>query len=169
MIAAQVLLGLLTIASALVVVTASRPEHRSVALGANSFSLAAIAWILSAPFVALVWAMTGMAMMLVSLIAFRSDHPFPCESERSGLGCERSPLLLAIFIALVFGVSIAVPLVVSHVPVQVAVGEYLSAQAEGSTARLVTMLYTRYAVGVLGGGLALLAGVLAVRQRGRGG
>jgi NADH:ubiquinone oxidoreductase subunit 6 (subunit J) len=166
---AQVLLGVLTIASALVVVIASRPEQRSFALGVNSLSLAAIAWLLSAPLVALAWAMTGMAMMLVSLIALGSDRPIPGEAERSGLGSEKSRLLLAILIALAFAVSIAVPLVVSHVPAQVAVGEELSAQAEGSTARLATMLYTRYAVGVLGGALALVAAVLAARTQGRGG
>lgn len=159
----QVLLGILTVASALVVVTASRAGLRSLALGANSLCLAAIAWSLSAPLVALVWAMTGLAVMLVSLIVPRGGRSAPGEAERPGMGAARPPLLTALCIGFILWVSVGPALLVGQPPDAMLVGRGVSAQSEGSTATLLAMLHTRYAAGIVGVSLTLLVAVVAMR------
>ena len=168
-----VLLALASLSSGLAVVLARRPTHAGVALGLNALSLAAIAATLSAQLVALAWAVTGVGIMLVSLVTLggggwgmgQRSETLSQGPEREGVGLRgrgAATLVLGLLSCLALGTA----LLVGYIPGQTLLGlEHPGEIGEGTVA-LVAILYGRYGTGVVGVALVLLVAGIGGRLHG---
>jgi len=153
-----VALAVVPLLSAWIALRSRRTQRAALALAANSLSLALIALVLDAPFVAAVWAIMGLA---TALTCYVSSAP-----RNAGRAAKGSPLTVRPLMALL-GLALAICLAgilrVNEAPGLLALGPGSPAPAGEEMAALVAMLSVKYAPTLIGIGLILLVAVLGLR------
>ena len=157
----HVLLVLAALVSALATAFAHRPEHARLGLGVNALSLAAIAWTLSGHLVAAAWATVGIGVTLASLMSLGQAGRSPIPSNEDSIG-EKNTEVAPIVIGLLFCATIGATLLVDQPPAQISVGGDLFEHASETTASLVALLHTDYALAAVGVALILLVAVIGI-------
>lgn len=152
------LLAVVVVTSALMLVRARRRMVARMALGIYGLSLALTLALLSMPLVALMAAVLGVGMALVSALARREDGPTAALTETPLTSWPMAREVALLCLVLLFWWWLRRPTFVEGL-----VEAETGVRATGI--EVLALLYTRYAGAVSGVGLMLLAAVLGIEGR----
>ena len=147
-------------ASAVEIVRARSIRRGIVALSLNSLSTAIVALILSAPLVAIIWALVGLCMVLCSHLVLAPASPH-AEGETDAPK-TRSPGELVWIIGLLFVLVLGGVLLFGRTPGQ-AVVDRMHSWPIALPQTLMVLLYHQLPGGIVGMALLSLVGVIAIR------